>query len=168
MSSGGGDKLDLGSKIVLGGLLIQILFFGVFIVVSGIFHHRLASRKTRPASYSGPIDLSNLPWLKHLVALYVSSALIMIRSVFRVVEYAQGFDGSLLSQEWTLYVFDSVLMFGVMLLMNVVHPGEIGKLLKEKERIHSNEEELGLGSEGRRHERHGRHNRRSSRVYERA
>lgn len=53
----------------------------------------------------------------------------MIRSVFRVVEYLQGFSGYLLSHEVYLYIFDSVLMFFVMVIFNVVHPSEVVALV---------------------------------------
>jgi hypothetical protein len=43
---------------------------------------------------------------------YVVSILIMISSIFRVVEYVMGHDGYPLRNGWTLYIFDGVLMFG--------------------------------------------------------
>jgi hypothetical protein len=53
----------------------------------------------------------------------------MVRSIFRVVEYLQGFSGYLLSHEVYLYVFDAVLMFCVMVIFNVVHPSEVVALV---------------------------------------
>ncbi len=61
----------------------------------------------------------------------------MVRSIFRVVEYLQGFDGYLLSHEAYLYVFDSVLMLVLLVVFNVVHPSEVvaftngGKTIKQ-------------------------------------
>lgn len=72
---------------------------------------------------------SAVPWRKHLITLYAASVLIMIRSIFRVVEYLQGFSGYLLSHEVYLYVFDSVLMLCVMVMFNVVHPSEVVALV---------------------------------------
>lgn len=62
-------------------------------------------------------------------ALYAASVLILIRSVFRVAEYAEGNDGALLRTEVYLYVFDAVLMFLVMVTFAVIHPSEINCLL---------------------------------------
>jgi hypothetical protein len=62
-------------------------------------------------------------------ALYLGSFLIMVRSVFRAVEYLQGFDGYLLRHEAYLYIFDACLMFLVMVLFNWIHPGEIAAIL---------------------------------------
>lgn len=49
-------------------------------------------------------------WQKVMMMLYAVSALIMIRSVFRVIEYIMGTDGYLLRKEWPLYIFDALLM----------------------------------------------------------
>ena len=41
-----------------------------------------------------------------------------------------GNDSSLMRHEFFLYIFDAVLMFGVMVVFNVVHPSEVNALLK--------------------------------------
>lgn len=117
------SSMKLGSHIILGGLFLQILFFGLFMLVALIFDRRV---RRNPTSQS--LD-PNVPWRKHLIVLFAASGLIMIRSIFRVVEYVQGNDGYLLRHEYYLYVFDAVLMLGVMLLFNVVHPSEVKALL---------------------------------------
>lgn len=61
--------------------------------------------------------------------LYVGSMLIMVRSLFRAIEYLQGFDGYLLKHEAYLYIFDALLMFFVMVLFNWIHPAEITAIL---------------------------------------
>lgn len=66
-----------------------------------------------------------VPWERHLLVLYVASALIMVRSVFRIAEYVMGWDGFLLNHEVFLYIFDAVLMFITMVLFNFWHPSEI-------------------------------------------
>jgi len=67
-----------------------------------------------------------------MMALYVSSGLIVVRSVFRVIAYIQGASGYLLSHEWSLYVFDAILMLGVMVMFNLIHPAEIEIIRKGK------------------------------------
>jgi hypothetical protein len=145
------DSLHLGERIIIGGLFVQLIFFAFFIVVAGIFHYRLVkdqpiqnrytpsslfrSRKHRQissASSTVPMSallprtsLSDLPWQRHLFNLYFTSALIMIRSIFRVVEYIGGNAGYLLSHEVFLYVFDATLMFFVMVSFNWVHPSRV-------------------------------------------
>jgi hypothetical protein len=47
-------------------------------------------------------------WEQNLYMLHMVSILILLRSIFRVVEYIQGQTGYSLKHELTLYVFDSV------------------------------------------------------------
>ncbi|KAF2199239.1 RTA1-domain-containing protein [Delitschia confertaspora ATCC 74209] len=117
-------KVDLGQRVVLAGLFVQIFFFGFFLVTAIVFQLRARKHLTSLAV--------NLPWMKHLNVLYGTSVLILIRSVFRVIEYIQGNNGYLLRSEVFLYVFDAVLMLAVMVSLNGVHPGEIAALLREK------------------------------------
>ena len=70
--------------IILIGLIIQIVIFSLFLVVSMIFHRRILSKPT-------PLSLSiTFRWKRFLVELYLVSGLITLRNVFRVIEYAQG------------------------------------------------------------------------------
>ena len=118
------SDVDLGQHVITGGLGIQVLFFGFFIVTAGIFHFRIARfPTTRSQSLS-------IPWERYLYILYTASLLIMVRSVFRIVEYVMGQDGILLKHEIYLYIFDATLMFIMMVLFNVWHPSKI--ILKAK------------------------------------
>jgi hypothetical protein len=128
MSTGSHGKsqtiVKIGQKVVVGGLLLQILFFGCFVFVAVLFQLRIRKAPT-PQSQSALI-----PWRKHLGALYAASILILIRSVFRVAEFIQGNDGYIFAHELFLYVFDGVLMFSVMVIFNVIHPSEVKALLR--------------------------------------
>lgn len=57
--------------------------------------------------------------------LYAVSALIMVRSIFRVIEYLLGSNGYPLTHEWTLYVFDSFLMLLVTVIFFVRYPSAL-------------------------------------------
>ena len=63
-------------------------------------------------------------------ALYLASALILVRSILRLEEYAEGTTGFVLGHEYFLYIFDSLLMLCVMVLFNLVHPSEVYALLR--------------------------------------
>lgn len=121
------DSIHTGERIIIGGLVLQILFFSFFIIVAGTFHTRMSKIPTsRVLSYATIASA----WKKHIFALYGGSSLILIRSLFRLIEYAQGNDGYLISHEWFLYVFDSILMLSCMVLFAAVHPSELNALLK--------------------------------------
>ncbi|OAT14126.1 RTA1 domain-containing protein [Blastomyces gilchristii SLH14081] len=99
---------ELGEKIIVAGLFTQISIFGFFVVTTVLFHLRVANAPTPTATHGV------IPWKRHVFALYASSTIILVRSIFRVVEYLQGNGGYLISHEVFLYIFDMVLMVGVM------------------------------------------------------
>lgn len=117
------DNRSTGESVIIGGLFVQIAFFGFFLISAALFQMRIGSHPTAEsvADY--------IPWRKHLFALHASSILILIRSIFRVVEYLQGSEGYLLSTEVFIYVFDGLLMFFVLVIFVVIHPSEINCLL---------------------------------------
>ena len=120
--------MTTGENIIIGGLVVQILFFSFFIAVAITFHLRMHKVPTSKVLHNG---IASRIWKKHLYALYGGSLLILVRSAFRLIEYAQGNDGYLISHEVFLYIFDAVLMFATMAIFDVIHPSEVNALLKE-------------------------------------
>ncbi|RTE78510.1 hypothetical protein BHE90_007001 [Fusarium euwallaceae] len=120
-AAGSLEALQNGAKVIIVGLFVQLFCFGVFIVIAVAFDR---SMRQSPTGRSHVV-----PWKKHMKVLYVGSMLIMVRSLFRAIEYLQGFDGYLLKHEVYLYIFDAVLMFLVMVLFNWIHPAEITAIL---------------------------------------
>ncbi|CAH0028110.1 unnamed protein product [Clonostachys rhizophaga] len=117
MASGG--TMSTGENIILGGLFVQIIVFGVFVITSATFHERYNSTQVKHVLYAA----NNQEWMKIMHMLYVVSGLIMVRSIFRGVEYIMGHDSYLLANEWPLYIFDAVLMFFVVVLFGWRFPG---------------------------------------------
>ncbi|KAF9049642.1 RTA1-domain-containing protein [Hymenopellis radicata] len=119
IQSGGGGLMaqsgseDLGKTIILIGLAAQIIWFGGFVVVSAVFHFRMRR-------YQVPARQAH--WAHLMYVMYVASALILIRSIFRMIEFSGGNDGALVRHEVWLYVFDAALMTIVVVLFNVFHP----------------------------------------------
>jgi hypothetical protein len=113
------DEFKTGEYVIIGGLFVQLLAFGVFITVSALFYRRMLLQPTAAS------QTVNVPWQQFMWVLFAGSSLILIRSAFRVIEYLQGNDGYLMSHEVFLYVFDAVLMLIVTVLFNVYHPSRI-------------------------------------------
>jgi hypothetical protein len=114
----------IGHTLLKTGLVIQLAVVACFLLLAGIFHRRCVK-----AGVAGP----NLR--SALLTLYCSSALITVRTIYRVVEYwsladalhfQPGFDPMTLSPliryEWFFYVFEATLMLCNNILLNVRHP----------------------------------------------
>lgn len=107
---GGLDKFNTGKNIIIGGLFIQIFFFGAFVVNSTIFAFRFnkANRGTKLPHNK----FSDRKSWKHLLScLYLVCIAILVRSIFRIIEYLQGFRGELVSSEAYFFVLDSSIIF---------------------------------------------------------
>lgn len=104
------SSFKIGQKIVLAGLVLQIVIFGFFVVVAGIWHFRLRRYPT------GNSMTAVVPWERMMWVLYTVSFLIATRNVIRVVEYATGRNGYFMEHEWTLYIFDALLMAVTMVI----------------------------------------------------
>ncbi|GAW11885.1 hypothetical protein ANO14919_012380 [Xylariales sp. No.14919] len=115
------NTFDLGKTIILVGLALQIIFFGLFVIVATIFHVRLNKHSSQPLSRLSDMGKRD-QFLVILWVLYGVSALIFVRSLIRLIEYTGGGNGPLMSNEVFLYVFDSVPMWAVLALLIYYHP----------------------------------------------
>lgn len=111
-----------GQNIMKVGVVVQVLFFGVFIATIIIFHMRLAKQGSRTKNI--------VPWKKHIVALYTTGILILVRSIFRLIEFVESADGPLSRYEWLSYLFDAVMILISCAILNYIHPGEIKEYVK--------------------------------------
>ena len=140
------STVNIGQAMVVGGLCIQIIMFGLFAITAVIFQVSHGSAYTlcicpdtfQMRLHRHPTTESfnpENPWKQSLNMLYAVSALIMIRSIFRVVEYLMGNDGYPLTHEWTLYIFDSVLMFLVTVIFYIRYPGKLQEVIGNNENL---------------------------------
>ncbi|KAH7080172.1 RTA1 like protein-domain-containing protein [Paraphoma chrysanthemicola] len=127
MRSDGQSSLpQIGNYLALSGIILQAFWFVFFIICAALFHFRMRAYPSTKVVTNHAIR-----WQQYLGSLYLLSGLVLVRSVFRLVEFAQGHDGHLQSVESLFYVFDSVPMLGLMVWMNWQHPGEITLLLRQ-------------------------------------
>jgi hypothetical protein len=113
------DLAKFGKALIILGLVIQVLSFGLFMVTSVIFHKRVVNDFTLKSS------VMDIPWVRIMRLLYLIGILILARSVFRLVEYAEGTEGYSMTHEWTLYVFDGVPMAVSAVAMLVWFPSSL-------------------------------------------
>ncbi|WZH40877.1 RTA1 like protein-domain-containing protein [Fusarium acuminatum] len=129
------DDRTTGENIIIGGLVVQVLFFGLFIAVTGLFHFRFARHSTaRPFN-----------WQRLIVVVYVASVLILIRSLFRMIEYIEGHDGELQSKEVYVLVLDAVPMAIASVGLNIFHPSKYMKNTRKS--LDNSDSEIALGDQ---------------------
>ncbi|KAL6944528.1 hypothetical protein ACO0RG_001265 [Hanseniaspora osmophila] len=118
-AAGGGmtaedSTMHVGEKLVIIGLVIQLVSFGVFLFVQ--IHFTLRYKKFCKDFYHLKVTKK---WKYINCCLLIASVFIFIRSIVRVAEFGQGFDGYIASHEVFLYVFDGLLMLLTLVVLSV-------------------------------------------------
>ena len=121
------QKIKAGAWIVVGGLVIQLVYFGFFIVVAFNFHLR-----ARRAVLAEEVK-QEISWKKNMPVLYTGSFLILIRSIYRTIEFADGSNGYLMNHEAFFYVFDAALMTILVAIYAIFTPYEISGIRRQRQ-----------------------------------
>lgn len=134
-------KGDHAERIIIGGLFVQIGFFGVFIIVAALFQYKVWRNPSVEAQALRYTPSKTFNWQTILITLFVCSVLILVRCIIRAVEYLQGYDGFIISNEVFLYTLDLLLMFLNMVLLcwqdNCAYFVEVGPLSRDENFINS-------------------------------
>ncbi|KAI1439418.1 RTA1 like protein-domain-containing protein [Annulohypoxylon stygium] len=117
----------IGNGVVIASLILQLIWFAFFVVVACMFHRAMRLMPTTAA------QRPDVRWQTYLYTLYIVSSFVMIRSLFRAIEFIEGSGGYLQKTEVFFYVFDSLLMLISVLYLHWKHPSEIGALLRGEE-----------------------------------
>jgi hypothetical protein len=152
----------VGDNIMVTGLAFQVFTLGIFIILCVDF----ALRTYRRYKSMGEEALDQNPLfikLRHswvfkgfLAALTLATICIFWRSVYRVVELAEGWTGHLIRQQWLFVGFEGVMVIVACLALNTFNPafafreameGQGGLGSKKKERKLALEREKAVGSE---------------------
>lgn len=114
------STIDTGRALLKASLLLQLIVAALFALLAATFHRRCFKHGVRLQKVTTPLH-----------TLYVSTILITIRTVYRVVEYWAVVDASsgpgpvspVVRHEWFFYVFEATVILFDCVLFNVFHPG---------------------------------------------
>jgi len=112
------DKANSGKNVILIGLGIQLFTFGFFVIASVRLTVLL---RTKLRNEALPRD-TNWPFL--LQVINAASVTILIRSIYRFLEYVIGVHNTLSDNEVYFYCLDCLLIFIAVVAFVVVHPGQ--------------------------------------------
>jgi hypothetical protein len=118
-ASGDAKLVAMAAKIILAGLIVQVLALGGFIAIAW---------KAYTGLRNGAVEVMGVKWENYFRAVMVVTGLIVVRSLVRMVEYIQGSDGFVISHEIFIYLFDAPLMWLCMVVFVVLHPGRLIKI----------------------------------------
>ena len=115
ITSGNLKNMTRGSRVLIAGLGINLLSFCFFAAITIHLYWTIYRRKT---DFTG-----RERWVKVFYALYLSMILLIIRSIYRIVEFSMGFQGYLAVHEVYFYIFECLLIIFAFALFLPLHPG---------------------------------------------
>jgi RTA1 like protein len=124
-----GESPDPGTHTMVAGIAFQTVSMAIFMLLFVEYIIKYLGRSK---------DWRTTSWKVLVYTLLGSSVCIFARSVYRVVELAQGWNGSLITQETYFIVFDSVLMLMFAYSHIIVFPPKyLRELRRDDEKPHS-------------------------------
>ncbi|KAI7776059.1 hypothetical protein LA080_005885 [Diaporthe eres] len=115
---------ERGRAIMVAGVVFQLVSLLIFMGVGLEFVSRL--RRTtvgsaRDIRFAQLRDTKKFTWFQY--ALGAAVVLVFIRSVYRVAELQQGFDGPIANDEVSFMILEGPMIFLAVLAMTALHPG---------------------------------------------
>lgn len=103
----------LGSRLVSTSLILQAILFAAFGLLALQFHRR--------AIKAGVLK----PHLRVvLLVMYVSASIVLVRCLYRLVEYFSGWNSDIYKNETYFWIFEATIMFVNSAILNIWHPGK--------------------------------------------
>ncbi|KAF7309240.1 hypothetical protein MIND_00294300 [Mycena indigotica] len=120
------DEANKGSDIMLGGIGFQFAVVILFtLLVADFLIRRQISRPWRPAAADATPAPTLIPTRTKvmLYGLAFSTLVFIVRSVYRVVELAEGWGGRIIRTEVYFNALDGAMIVLAIFTWNFVHPG---------------------------------------------
>ena len=120
-----GKSPTAGNNVVIAGLVFQCITLALFCFLS--FDYGVRVKKQHGAQQNvldpkGEQLRSSGSFKAFLVGLAASTILILLRCIYRVVEFSGGFGGPIEHNQTTFIIFESCMTILAVLLLNALHP----------------------------------------------
>lgn len=114
-----------GTNVMLAGLGFQVFTLVIFIILCAEYAWRVMQR-VKSGGQLDPVHAKlrqSKRFRGFLAALAISTICILIRSIFRVVEMAEGWSGALMANQTLFFVLEGVMVAVAVIILNLFHPG---------------------------------------------
>lgn len=114
---------ETGRAIMIAGVVFQVISLLIFMGLWLEFVRRLrrSSASAKDQRFAELRDTKKFALFQY--ALGVAVVLIFIRSVYRVAELQQGFNGPIANNQVSFMILEGPMIFLAVLAMTVLHPG---------------------------------------------
>lgn len=114
------DRMKMGRMVLIGGLFIQLIAFGVFLLLAIYFDWKTTVALRKHVAFLRPL----------MNAFYISGTLILLRSIYRAIEFItldltqHPINSYLYNTEWPYYVLDALPIAVAVFVYNIFFPAK--------------------------------------------
>ncbi|KAJ9610485.1 phospholipid-translocating ATPase rsb1 [Cladophialophora chaetospira] len=113
-----------GVNVMIAGLASQVISLVIFASICGHFAWRVLKNPSRLNHAFLSLRMSRR-FKGMLIAIAISTLTILVRSVYRLAELQQGFDGKLANNELEFMILEGPMIFIAVALLTIWHPGYV-------------------------------------------
>ena len=118
-----GNSSDTGRYVMIAGVVFQVVCLGLFMLLWGEFTWRLRSVSESNKDVRFVELRATKKFQLFTYAVWLATFLIFVRSVYRVAELQEGFDGSIAQNEPLFMVLEGPMIFLAVGVLAILHPG---------------------------------------------
>ncbi|QKX62190.1 uncharacterized protein TRUGW13939_09349 [Talaromyces rugulosus] len=133
------DKINRGKDIALIGTIVQLAAFGLFTFVAVRFN--FTSKRFEKSVYQEynndsryntadehtlqmERETGDTNWRALLRVVNIATILVLVRTIYRLVEFTEGNKGYVNEHEWCIYIFDALVILPCFALFVLFHPAK--------------------------------------------
>ncbi|KAJ7136318.1 RTA1-like protein [Mycena crocata] len=119
------DATQMGANIMLAGIVFQFVAIIVYSLCAGEFLRRYTlDRPVHGLPSRGPAKAPLTLKVRLMIcALAFSTLVLFIRSIYRIIELSDGWNGRIIQTEVYFNVLDGAMVVLAIFTMNIAHPG---------------------------------------------
>ena len=128
IAAGNNKDPEMGGRIMLGGIVFQMVAITIYMILAIEFIVRYLSDKPFQRPDNEPPTGNYFMDKKMKTMLYgcaFSSLAIYVRSVYRTIELTDGWEGRIITTELYFNTMDGAMILLAMYTLNLFHPGRL-------------------------------------------
>ncbi|KAF9260770.1 RTA1-domain-containing protein [Marasmius fiardii PR-910] len=124
----GTTAADIGKDLMIAGIALQVAMMTVFVILVSEYILRYVNdrplKRERKRLAGSPSQRFPLDTRRQILlgAMGITTLLLFIRAVYRLIELSGGWNSKIAHTEWLFNVFDAACIFLALLTWNVAHP----------------------------------------------
>ncbi|KAJ5771016.1 uncharacterized protein N7511_003067 [Penicillium nucicola] len=133
--------IDMGSHIMMAGIVWQVVTLTVFAMMSAQFLWRIRSAPKETLTFEAQRVWKSSKFWSFFWGIAIAFSTTYVRCIYRIVEMSDGWRNKIMQDEFSFTLFESAMCVAAVVALCIAHPGY---LFKEMRRDHDEESMVDL------------------------